>query len=280
MMRMRAARRRPIFGTAQLVLLLAAGCSLQNFDYLQQASGGAGGTDSSSAGKATAGSDGEGGEAAGSSSGGTNGGTAPSGGTKSGGSSSGGSAPGGSNTGGKGGSGGKPPTGELENGSFETGSLTGWTVDPPNATAVPTRYAFVQPPQGSGTVPDGGYEFSTWHMEDAFAVELHQTIEGLEDGYYIFKGYFNLGTGHNSVEMFVEDCGGTDPDPVPILAGGAADWLPITITAIEVKGGSCTVGVRIDSNKTNWLNADLFTFEPDPNPPGGEGGAAGAGGAN
>lgn len=276
---MRAARRKPIFGTAQLVLLLAAGCSLQDFDYLQQATGGAGGTDSSSAGKPTAGTDsGEGGEAAGSSSGGTSGGgTTPAGGTKAGGSDSGGSSAGGAGGGGgKGGGGGTGATGELINGSFETNTTFGWTLSPT------TPFAFTQRAQGSATIPDGIYQFSTWAEKEAFTVDLHQTIKGIEDGTYIFKGYFNLGGNFNGVEAYASDCGGEDPEPVTILPAGASAWSPITVAGIQVTGGECTVGVRIDSNATDWLNADLFTFEldPDANPPGGEGGAAGAGGAN
>ncbi|RYZ09882.1 MAG: hypothetical protein EOO73_03095 [Myxococcales bacterium] len=289
---MRAARRKPSFGTAQLALLLAAGCSLQDFDYLQKGTGGsnAGGT-SSSAGTSAAGTEsGQGGEGAEPSTAGT-GGAEPSAGTKSGGSNSGGTGNnagtgGGGGKGGTGGTGGggTGATGELLNGSFETNSTMGWTVDPAKALANPPRYAFVQPPTSGATVPDGGYEFSTWHMVDAFKVDLYQTIEGVKDGTYVFKGYFNLGSGHNRVELYATNCGGKDPTPTAVLPAGDAVWSPVLLEGIEVKGGSCTVGLYIDSNKLNWLNADLFTFELDPNAsPGGEGGAGGdtgAGGAN
>lgn len=277
---MRAASAQSKLGTAQLVLLLAAGCSVQDFDYLQKgtggsSSGGAGGTSSAGT-SAVAGSDtGEGGETAGSSSGA---GKSP-GGSSSGGSSSGGSPSGGSA--GKGGGGGTGATGELVNGSFETNSTVGWVVSPAKALMNPPRYAFVQPPTSGASVPDGAYEFSTWHAEDAFTVDLHQTIEGLEDGTYVLKGYFNLGAGHNSVELYATDCGTEDPAPTPVLPAGDAVWSPVFLEGIEVEGGSCTIGVRIDSNKSNWLNADLFTFEPDPNAGGaGSGGEAGQGGAN
>ncbi len=269
---MRAARRKPNLGTAQLVLLLAAGCSLQDFDYLQKGTGGAssGGTGgASSAGTSSvAGSEtSEGGEGAGPSGG--KGGSEPTGGSKAG---------GGSGGGGKGGSGGTGPTGELENGSFETGSLTGWTLE---TTDQSERFAFVQVPTSGATVPDGGYEFSTWHKDKAFSVDLHQTIKGLEDGTYVFKGYFNLDSGLIT-NMYVKDCGGEDPEPVAVISAGASAWSPVLIEGIEVKGGSCTVGLSIESTPPHWLNADLFTFELDPNAggEGGAGGAPGAGGAN
>jgi hypothetical protein len=32
---------------------------------------------------------------------------------------------------------------------------------------------------------------------------------------------------------------------------------------IEVVGGSCEVGLHIESQPKEWMNADLFTFEKD-----------------
>jgi hypothetical protein len=63
---------------------------------------------------------------------------------------------------------------------------------------------------------------------------------------------------------------------VAILGTGNTEWLPIWVKGIEVKGGECTVGLHIDSQANAWLNADLFSFEPDPDA--GAGGAGGAGG--
>jgi hypothetical protein len=272
----------------QLVLLLAAGCSLQDFDYLQQGTGGSNAGTSSSAGTSSAGTEnGEGGEAAGPSDGGKGGkgGEVSSGGSKSG-SSSGGSSSAGSGTGGtrseggtsgNGGNGGSGATGELVNGSFETNSTIGWTVTPP------TTFAFTQRAQGSATIADGTYQFSTWAEKAAFTVDLHQTIKGLKDGTYVFKGYFTLGGNFNGVEVYAKDCGGDDPEPV-ILPAAASSWSPVMVEGIVVEGGDCTVGLRIDSNPMDWLNADLFTFELDPSAnPGGGGGAGGesaAGGAS
>jgi hypothetical protein len=217
---MSAARRTRSIGTAQLALLLAAGCSLQDFDYLQQGAGGSSSAGTSSAaGTSTAGTEnGEGGEGATPTAGGK-GGTAPSGGTKSGGSDSGGTNPGGADAGGAG-IGGTDGTGELVNGSFETNSTAGWTVEPEKALQNPPRYAFVQPPPQGAFVFDGSYEFSTWHAMDSYTVHLYQTIEGLADGTYRFKGYFNLGAGHNSVEIYAADCGGEDPEPTMVPAAG------------------------------------------------------------
>jgi hypothetical protein len=238
---------------------LAIGCSFQEFEYLQD-----GGTISTAGGTASAGT------------GATQGGTKPDG-------QGGAGAPGGAGTAttaGKGGKGGEPTehpeagdagnagagsatagaggadmtggTGELVNPSFETLDTRGWTVEPP------TKFAFVQPPQGSDKNPDGAYEFSTWSQNEAFTVELYQNIKGLDDGKYTLKVY--VSSGPNKVSLFARKCGGADPAPVMIPT---QSWTPVEVKGIEVVGGSCEVGLRVESQKTEWMNADLFTFEKD-----------------
>lgn len=252
----------------QMAVLLLAGCSLQKFDYLQEggagtSSGGgvpsaagstnpSGGSDSTpqggqgepaSAGKAGSASHaGKGGEAD------AGDGNVPIG------------------EGGAGGAAGAPnggtgAVGELVNPSFESGNVSGWQVEP--AEALTKKYAFVQWPQGAGSVPDGQYEFSTWHKTDTFTVELFQTLKGLEDGTYTFKGYFSRGA-LNAASMFARNCGDVDPEPVPVPLTDPSQWLAVSLTGIAVSGGSCEVGLRIDSSAENWLNADLFSFEKEP----------------
>jgi hypothetical protein len=271
---------------AQVALLLLASCSFQKFDYLQDdggsaaASGGgtgsvagsgnqqsgsdSGGTEQSEAGRGGKGSAGkdtgpvenagespiEEGGAPGAA-GVDNGGSTVTGGSVSGG------------TGGMGGSGGTGntgATGALVNPSFESGTTSGWTVEPEDALS--KRHAFVQYAQGASSVPDGTYQFSTWHMTDVYTVDLFQVITGLEDGTYVFKAYFSRGA-QNAVTLYARNCGGADPDPVDVPITSGTEWLPVSVAGIEVSGGSCEVGLSIDSNQENWLNADLFTFEKD-----------------
>ena len=144
-------------------------------------------------------------------------------------------------------------TGKLVNPSFESFNTTGWTVEPP------TTFAFVQAPQGSDKNPDGAYEFSTWSQNEAFTVELYQTIKGLEDGTYTLKVY--ISSGPNKVSLFARKCGGAvDPEPAVVPT---QTWTPVEVKGVEVVGGSCEVGLRVESQKTEWMNADLFTFEKD-----------------
>lgn len=257
----------------QIVLLLMASCSFQNFDYLKEGagsggSGGAGGaatTGGSS--EPTAGTDSLGEGGTGEMPGGSSGGPSEAGKAGSGGSGGGAGGTtsvteggvGGEAGDGSGNTGNTGAVGQLVNPSFETATTIGWSVTP--SQALTKRYIFVQLPQGTATVPDGNYELSTWHLEDAFSLEIFQTITGLEDGTYTFKGYFSRGDGFNSVTMFARDCGGADVEPVPVPVTDPSQWLNVELMDIEVVGGSCLVGLAIDSNATNWLNADFFSFE-------------------
>lgn len=254
----------------QTALMLLAGCSFQKFDYLQE--GGAG-TSSTAGVSNVAGS----GNHSGGSDNTPQGGQGEPGGAGKAGSTShagkGGQTvadAGDGNTpigeGGAGGAAGAPnggtgAVGELVNPSFESGNVSGWQVEP--AEALTKKYAFVQWPQGAGSVPDGTYEFSTWHKTDTFTVELHQTIKGLADGTYTFKGYFSRGA-LNAASMFARNCGGVDPEPVPVPLTDPSQWLAVSLSGIEVSGGSCEVGLHIESTAENWLNADLFSFEKEP----------------
>jgi len=155
-----------------------------------------------------------------------------------------------------------PDPAALVNPSFENG-FNGWLIDPPEAAGL---YAFVQwPVTGSSTV-DGLNELSTWAQSAAFTVRIYQSLTGIEDGRYGFKGHFNFGTGHNAVYLFASGCGGLDrrqdvPQPLP------SQWLDAELTGIDVSGGSCDVGIVVDANPNNWLNSDLFSFERMPEDP-------------
>ena len=242
---------------------LAVGCSFQKFDYLQDsgASLGGGGVASAGSGGAQGGTKPVGQSGAGESMTAGTATVAGKGGQTHGGEAGAPVKPGDAGAGGAGGddsNGGTGAVGELVNPSFETFNTVGWTLEPPGP------YAKVQAAQGQDHAPDGGLEFSTWSDTLSYTVELYQNILGLEDGKYTFKGYVSsglVGAGAHNVWMFARKCGGAvDPDPIPIPA---QTWTPVQIKGIEVVGGSCEVGLRIESTPLQWMNADLFTFTKD-----------------
>jgi hypothetical protein len=274
---------RAIWRWSWLVMTAAAACSFQDFGYLQEPadetggtnSGGASGVSGTSGTSGTSGSSSESGASGTSATGGRGGssatggdggdgemggeaGSGPAGGAS--GSGSGGAGMGGM-MGGMGGSGGMGAVGQLLNPSFESFNTMGWTVEP--ASALTNRYIFVQAPTGTVPAPDGAYELATWHQTDGFQVEIHQTVLGLEDGTYTFQGWFSRGDGFNDIYMFARECGGTDPEPLPIPLTDPSSFELVALTGIEVVGGSCKVGIYVDSNLGNWMNADKFSLQPE-----------------
>src|SRR5690606_23697862 len=110
--------------------------------------------------------------------------------------------------------------------------------------------------------PDGQNELSTWSDQGDFAVEAYQTIRGLPDGSYTFTVNFNRGDGHNATQVFARNCGGEDiVEDLPLTA--PTQWLEYSIEAIPVTGGTCEVGLFIDSPATAWFNTDLISFTLD-----------------
>lgn len=282
-------------------------CSFQNFDYLNEGSGGKvnssgggaskGGSTGNGGTGTTAGSGGDivvsrggsagaeamGGEGGDAGAGGApvqgNGGfpgmggaiTSKGGATSGGATSAGGSSQGGTTARGGSSSGGATnPT--LVNPSFES-SLTGWTIDPPDAGPSGKRYVYTQAPTDSSKPPNGSQELATWHDKDSYQVSIFQTVHGLKDGVYTFQGYFSSDRSGGTY-IFARNCGGTDREAqVPTTSW---TWFTFALKDIQVSGGNCEVGIRVVGAPNDYLNADMFTFDMNPDGAGGAGGAGGA----
>jgi hypothetical protein len=254
-------------GALLVALACLAGCSLQSFDYLKGTAG------SSGAGTATGGASGSGGS---SDTGGSAGSSDTGGTTNTGGMAS---------TGGAAGTGANPDDASMEgaagtiateaglvdhvhtdggpsvliNAGFETG-YAGWTFDPPGAMG---NVAYTQFPGGTATVVDGQYELATWSSTTPFNVRVYQSLDNLPDGKYTLNGFFTRGDGLNAAYIFARNCGGADKQ-TNINRTGDTQWVPYGIGGVDVIGGHCEVGFYVDSNPTNWLNADAFSFAADP----------------
>lgn len=281
-------------------------CSFQNFDYLNEGSGGKVNTSGGGASKGgntgnggtatTAGSGGDivasrggsagteaiGGEGGDAGAGGApvqgNGGlpgmggaiTGKGGATSGGATSAGGSSQGGTTARGGSSSGGANPT--LVNPSFES-SLTGWTIDPPDAGPSGKRYVYTQAPTDSSKPPNGSQELATWHDKDSYQVSIFQTLHGLKDGVYTFQGYFSSDRSGGTY-IFARNCGGTDREA--LVPTTSWTWFTFALKDIQVAGGNCEVGIRVVGAPNDYLNADMFTFDMNPDGAGGAGGAGGA----
>ena len=109
--------------------------------------------------------------------------------------------------------------------------------------------------------PNGSYELATWHGTSAYNAEIYQKVTGLEDGTYTFSAFFSWGMAIGDIYMFARDCGGADPDPFPIPSTPADSFIEVSMTGIEVVGGSCEVGLHVEGAANAWMNADMFSLE-------------------
>jgi hypothetical protein len=151
------------------------------------------------------------------------------------------------------------PTNYIVNGNFDDGTLNGWTVAPIAAeyTDVKTQIA-----ADFGNTPPQGqiYELASYAADGGFTVDLSQTPTDLPNGVYTFAGWFSRGT-NDAVYIYVQGCGdaGTMTSNVPITAG--TQWVQVVLGGIQVTGGGCQFGLHIQSEVTQWVNADGFTLE-------------------
>jgi hypothetical protein len=44
----------------------------------------------------------------------------------------------------------------------------------------------------------------------------------------------------------------------------STQWIEVGIGGINVTNNQCEVGFVVDASPTQWLNADAFSFERDP----------------
>jgi hypothetical protein len=152
----------------------------------------------------------------------------------------------------------------IENPDFDAG-YTGWTFAPPSAEGTT---AFVQSTM-DGIPTATPYMLATYSQTTAFTVDVSQTITGLQDGQYTFEANFNCSV-LNQAYIYAKGCDGTTDGGMfrsDIPATSPTGWEGVTLYHITVTGGSCQVGLFVDSAPNQWLNAIEFRFCPGGGPP-------------
>jgi len=159
---------------------------------------------------------------------------------------------------GEAGAGGEAPVVLLKNPSFELGALAPW-----EAVVTPKNVGnSIYPQWGSGGVSiDGKYEVSFWNGTASFKGDLHQTVTGLTPGKYQLKAYIAFGSGLNAAYLYAIGCGPSDVQVDLPIADPVPEFAPFSIPSIDVTEDHCTVGLFVDSNTGDWLNADAFAFD-------------------
>jgi len=144
-----------------------------------------------------------------------------------------------------------PYPNRLSNPGFESCDLSGWS-NSGNTVAALVQY----------TSPHSG-NCNLAHWDDQpWSVYTYQTLTGLPDGSYSFKGWF-MNWGVTTAYIKAENCGGpTLTATIPPLT----IYSQITIPDIPVTGGQCTVGI-FTSSDVQAIVADDMEFRLNGAPP-------------
>ncbi|MFZ2095937.1 MAG: glycosyl hydrolase 53 family protein [Anaerolineales bacterium] len=139
------------------------------------------------------------------------------------------------------------------NPGFETGDFTGWTVQGDTVAVNISNEA--------QNVYQDNYAAHYW-LGTPFHFTLFQTITGLADGNYAFSLWIQGGGGEKVLQLFARDCGG-EAQTLDIVNIGWQQWSNPTIKGIQVAGGTCTIGLALDSDAGSWAFIDGVVFFPD-----------------
>lgn len=136
----------------------------------------------------------------------------------------------------------------IKNGDFESAkTLDGWTIEGDGVLDVVTK---------------GGDALGTSAMhywsDKAFHFTVSQTLTGLPDGKYTLAVKTQGGAGQTKYQLFAKT-GGAAPT-ADIHDTKWNEWHTVTIPDIEVKDGTCTVGVTMDAAPGTWGSLDEFEF--------------------
>jgi arabinogalactan endo-1,4-beta-galactosidase len=147
---------------------------------------------------------------------------------------------------------------------FESGNLAAWTVTEDSPSDVNTFNE--NSPGGNAYTGENCFAYEIVKNASGFTVE--QTITGLPDGPYILKVISHgadtaPGTGVLNRYLFAKDYGG-DEKRVSFTNTGWRNWVIPEIENINVVGGTCTIGVRVDNaGSGTWGKLDDFELYPD-----------------
>jgi arabinogalactan endo-1,4-beta-galactosidase len=139
------------------------------------------------------------------------------------------------------------------NPGFETGDLTGWSVEGDTQA--------VNISNEKQNVYQDTYAAHYW-LGTPFHFSLSQTISGLADGRYAFSLWIQGGGGEKVLQLFAKDCGG-ESKALDFANTGWQQWSNPTLKGIQVAGGSCTIGLALDSDAGSWAFIDGVVFFPD-----------------
>ncbi len=154
-------------------------------------------------------------------------------------------------------------TGRVSNPGFELG-MTDWIT----SGATPAADYTQNDPH------NGQLNLVHWRAT-AYEVTTSQTVDA-PNGTYTLSAWVRSSGGQNECYLFAKDFGGSEiQQPLPISPN---EYVQITIPAIQITNGQCTIGLHSDDNGGSWATLDdveLFSLSVWTNPAGGSWGTAG-----
>ena len=136
----------------------------------------------------------------------------------------------------------------IKNGDFESAkTLDGWTIDGDKVLDVVTK--------GGDTLGTSAMHY--W-SDKAFQFKVSRTFTGLKDGKYTLAVSTQGGGGQTKYQLFATTGGATQTADIQDTKWN--EWHTFTIQDIEVKDGTCTVGVTMEAAPGTWGSLDNFEF--------------------
>lgn len=120
-------------------------------------------------------------------------------------------------------------------------ALTGWTVDPVDASNINST---------------SQKRTGRWGVYLTGAKTFSQTITELPNGTYTLNVWMKSSGGQSSALLFAKGFGGADMGTS--LATAASSWTKKTISGIKVANGTMQVGVQSKGTSSQWLALDDF----------------------
>ena len=137
----------------------------------------------------------------------------------------------------------------VENPGFESGALNPWKVEGDTAA--------VNASNEIGNPHAGTFALHYW-LDKPFAATATQTITGLGAGTYKLSAWFQGLGGEKPLQLLVTCDGKTST--ADVTNSGWQKWTQPTIDNIQVTGGTCTIGVKINADAGIWGFVDDFEF--------------------
>jgi arabinogalactan endo-1,4-beta-galactosidase len=137
----------------------------------------------------------------------------------------------------------------VANPGFESGALSPWMVEG-DAVAVNAS-------DEVGNPHSGKFAFHYW-LDQPFAATITQDLTGLDDGTYTLSAWFQGMGGEKPLQLLATCDGKTYA--MDVKNTGWQKWSQPTVDKIQVSGGTCSIGVKINADAGIWGFVDDFEF--------------------